>query len=212
MPVQEFPVGLDGGHHARQHVLAAELALDFRPDARPGAGGELAQQLAVEAGVQSQAFGDGQDDLPVRDGKADVFGHVDSRQQGTFLVARGAGAALLAGKGHKHFVVAVGAADAGEALAQVAAGEKSPHGALDDRPPEAVLGLITLVVDLLEGLEVPIQQAPQFGCLRVAWAVERQRLDTRRCHDRKGNGSVIVYSISLERKYTFCQVGGTGTS
>jgi hypothetical protein len=81
MPVQEFPVGLDGGHHARQHVLAAELALDFRPDARPGAGGELAQQLAVEAGVQSQAFGDGQDDLPVRDGKADVFGHVDSRQQ-----------------------------------------------------------------------------------------------------------------------------------
>ncbi len=27
---------------------------------------ELAQQLAIEAGVQPQAFGDGQDDLPVR--------------------------------------------------------------------------------------------------------------------------------------------------
>ena len=80
------------------------------------AGAELAQQLAIEAGVQPQAFGDGQDDLPVGDGKADVFGHVQGGQQGAFLVAGGTGAALLAGKGHEHLVLAVRAADAGEAL------------------------------------------------------------------------------------------------
>ena len=30
----------------------------------------------VEAGVQSQTFGDGENHLPVRDGRADLFGHV----------------------------------------------------------------------------------------------------------------------------------------
>ena len=60
--------------------------------------------------------------------------------------------------------------------------EKGRHGALDDRPPEAVLGLKPLVVDLLEGGEMPVHQAPQVGGLRIAWAVEGQRLDSGRCH------------------------------
>ena len=37
VPVQKFTVGLDGGDHAGQHVLAAEQAADFGLDARPGA-------------------------------------------------------------------------------------------------------------------------------------------------------------------------------
>ena len=127
VPVQQFAVGLDRGDHAGHHVLAAEQASDFGLDARPGARAELAQQLAIEAGVQPQALGDGQHDLPVGDGSADLFGHVDGGQQGAFLVAGGAGAALLAGKGDEHLVVAVGAADAGEALVQVAALEKGRH-------------------------------------------------------------------------------------
>ena len=198
-------MGLDGGDHAGQHVIATEQALDFSPDARPGTGGELAQQPAIEAGVQPQALGDGEDHLPVGDGKTDLFGHVDRGQQGPFLVARGAGAALLAGKGHEHLVLAVRAADAGEALVQVATVEKGRHGALDDRPPEAVLGLKPLVVDLLEGGEMPVQQSPQVGGLRIAGTVEGQRLDRRGRHDRKGTGPVIVYALSLERTYTSCQ-------
>jgi hypothetical protein len=43
---------------------------------------------------------------------------VDRGQQRPLLVAGRAGAALLAGEGHEHLVVAVGAADAGEALVQ----------------------------------------------------------------------------------------------
>ena len=189
VPVQEFAEGLDRGDHAGHHVVAAEQASDFGLEARPGARAELAQQLAIEAGVQPQTFGDGQHDLPVRDGSTDLFGHVDGGQQGAFLVAGGAGAALLAGKGHEHLVVAVRAADAGEALVQVAALEKGRHGALDDRPPEAVLGRKPLVVDLLEGLEMLVQQPPQVGGLRIAGAVQRQRLDTRRRHDRKGSSA-----------------------
>ena len=84
MPMQKLPVGLDCSDHARQYVRAAERAADFRPDAGPGAGAEPAQQLAIEAGVQPQAFGDGQDHLPVRNGRTDRFGHVQGGQQGDF--------------------------------------------------------------------------------------------------------------------------------
>ena len=108
----------------------------------------------------------------MRDGRTDLFGHVQGGQQGAFLVAGGARAALLAGIGHEHLVPAVGAAHAGEALVQIAALEKGRHGALHDRPPEAVLGLEALVVDLLEGLEMAVHHAPQAGRLRIAWAVE----------------------------------------
>jgi len=38
---------------------------------------ELAQQLRIEAGVQSRTLGDGQNDLPMRDGKTDFFGNVN---------------------------------------------------------------------------------------------------------------------------------------
>ena len=55
---------------------------------------------------------------------------------------------------------------------QIAALEKGRHRLLDDRPPETVLGLIALVVDLKEGVKMFIEQAPQVGGLGVAWAVE----------------------------------------
>ena len=68
---------------------------------------------------------------------------------------------------------------------QIAALEKGRHATLNDRAPEAVPGLKRLVVELLEGLEVLVQQTPQFGGLRIAGTVQRQRLDTRGRHSRK---------------------------
>jgi hypothetical protein len=55
---------LEGGDHAGHHVVPTEQASDFGLEARPGARAELAQQLATETGVQPQAIGDGQHDLP----------------------------------------------------------------------------------------------------------------------------------------------------
>jgi hypothetical protein len=98
--------------------------------------------------------------------------------------------------------VAVRAADAGEALVQVAALEKGRHGAFHDRAPEALLGRKPLVIDLLEGVEVLVQQPPQVGRLRVAGAVQREGLDARDGHDRKGTGPAMVYTLSLEPMYT----------
>jgi hypothetical protein len=99
-------------------------------------------------------------------------------------------------------VAAVRAAHAGEALVQIGALEKGRHGARHDRPPETVLGLKLLVVDLLEGPEMPVHQAPQVGGPRIAGPVQGQGLDTRRRHDGKGTGPVIVYVPSLEQMYT----------
>ncbi len=75
-------------------------------------------------------------------------------------MARGAGATLLAGERDEHLVLAVGAANSGESFLQIAALEKGRHRLRDDRPPETVLGLITLVVDLLEGVKMFIEQSP----------------------------------------------------
>jgi hypothetical protein len=52
--------------------------------------------------------------LAVCDGRADLFRGVQGGQQGSLLVARWAGATLLAGEGDKHLVHAVGAAHAGK--------------------------------------------------------------------------------------------------
>ena len=78
----------------------------------------------------------------------------------------------------------------------------------DDRPPVAVLGLEAIVVDLLEGLEMLVQQAPQVGGLRIAWAVEGQRLDTRGRHDGKGTCPARVYARITEHAYTYRQANG----
>jgi hypothetical protein len=141
------------------------------------------------------------------DGGTHIFGHVDRGQQGPLLVAGRARAALLTGKGHEHLVVAIRAADPGEAFVQVAALEEGLHALLDDRAPESVLGGKPLVVDLLEGLEMLVQQAPQVGGLGIAGAVQREGFDARDGHGRKGTGPAMVYTPSLDHMYTSRQAG-----
>jgi hypothetical protein len=45
-----------------------------------------------------------------------------------------------------------------------------------------------------------VQQAPQVGGLRVAGAVQREGLDTRDGHDRKGAGPGMVYAPSNDHQ------------
>jgi len=173
MPVQELAVSLNCRNHAGHHILASEQPLCFHLEARPGTGREFTQQLAVEASVNSQTLGNGQDDLPMCDGRADFFGNVDRGQQRALLVARGTRATLLAGEGHEHLMPTVGAANSIKPFLQIAALEKGCHRLFDDRPPEPVLGLITLVVDLLEGVKVLVERPPQVGGLGIAWPIKR---------------------------------------
>lgn len=73
-------------------------------------------------------------------------------------------------------MLAVGAANSGESFVQIAALEKGCHRLLDNWPKVTVRGLISLVVDLLEGVKMLIEQPPQVGRLAIAGAVKRPRL------------------------------------
>ena len=81
-------MSLDRRNHAGHHTgtvaerwSAPEQANCFGLDARPRTSSEFAQQLAVEPSVQPKTLGDGQDDLPMRDGKTDFFSNVDGGQE-----------------------------------------------------------------------------------------------------------------------------------
>jgi hypothetical protein len=63
-------------------------------------------------------------------------------QEGSLLVATGTQAPPPAGEGDEELESARGAADAGEAFLQVAAGEELLDGRRDDRAPEAVALLV----------------------------------------------------------------------
>jgi len=123
--------------------------------------------------MDSKAFGNSEDDLPMSDRKTDVFGNVHRGQQGPLLMTRWASASLLAGEGNKHFMFTVGAANSSKTFMQIATLEIGCHRLLDDRFPVAVLGLVPIVVNLLKRVKMPVDQTPQVGGLRIAWAVEQ---------------------------------------
>ena len=84
-------MSLNRRDHAGHHILTSEQTLCFRLETRPGTGREFTQQLAIEARVNSQTLGDGQHDLSVGDGRADLVGNVQRGQQRALLVAGWAG-------------------------------------------------------------------------------------------------------------------------
>ena len=101
---------MDGPGHTGHDVVPTEQAEDFRLDVHPGAPAEPAQELAIKARVQSQTLGDREDHLPVRDGKQTSSATCRAVSKVRFWWQEGAGAALLAGKGDKHLVLAARAA------------------------------------------------------------------------------------------------------
>jgi len=55
--------------------------------------------------------------------------------------------------------------------------------AVNHRPPEAVLGLELLAINLPKGLEMPIQQTPQIRGLGIARLTQGQRFETGQAHE-----------------------------
>jgi len=86
--------------------------------------------------------------------------------QRALLMTACAEAPAAAGKGDQDLVVAVVAADAGEAGRRIAAAQKPPDRLADGRPPVSVAPLVPLGIDPLEVLVVAIDQLIQG---RLAW-------------------------------------------
>jgi len=104
--------------------------------------------------------------------RADVLGHVHRHEQRPLLVAARAQAPLATREGHEHLVLAVGAADAGEAVVQVTALEKPRHGRPDGGAKDAVARLVALGVNALEGVEVVVEELVKGRGTRAARAVD----------------------------------------
>jgi hypothetical protein len=159
-------------NHAGDYVVAAQhLPVDLC-DCQPGGAGQSAEQAAVVAAVDPQAFGDGEDELPVGNGRADGVGDTVSGQQGPLLVATWAEATLTTGEGDEHFVTAVGAADAGKAQMGIAAAEQSAGNLADDRPPRSVTPRVTAGIDPLELGQIALDGTIQRRVARPARAID----------------------------------------
>jgi hypothetical protein len=103
--------------------------------------------------------------------QADILGDVQAEEEGAFLGATGADAALLAGEGDEELVVAVGAAGAGEAVLEVAALEEGGNGLVDDGPPEAELAGVSMWIGGTEIVKVLADEAVEIGLKGLARAI-----------------------------------------
>jgi hypothetical protein len=81
--------------------------------------------------------------------------------EGPLLVTARAEATAPAGEGDEELVAAEKAADLGEALVEVTAGQEALNCPRNHRPPEAVAPAEAIIVDALKVVEVPIKPPPQ---------------------------------------------------
>jgi hypothetical protein len=95
----------------------------------------------------------------------DGLGEQGPEELDLLLVAGGAEPASLTGEGEQVVLLAVIAADAGEAVFQVPAVQELVHHLGDDGPQVAVAGLVAFLVDRLKAVEMPGEALPEWRCL-----------------------------------------------
>jgi len=83
-------------------------------------------------------------------------------------------------------MAAIWATNAGKTFFEITTLQKGGHGFVDDGTPVTVLALIMVIVDLPERVKMLIDQTPQVGGPRIAWLVQRERLDARYGHKKSG--------------------------
>ena len=109
----------------------------------------------------AQDFGDGEDELAVRDFVADGGGDPIGGLADAALVAGGAEVAAFAGEGEEAFVAAVGAVEAKETGGEVAAAEEVADGGEDVGPERAEGGAVVFLVAGEEGVPGGGEELPE---------------------------------------------------
>ena len=116
--------------HHEPGLAAGAVGAEAKPggDGEMGGVAEVVEQRAVAEKERADEARHGEHDVPMGHGGADGVGDEGTFDERAALVARGAETALLAGKCEEEFVIAVGAAEAGEAGVEVAAVEEGVDG------------------------------------------------------------------------------------
>jgi len=126
-----------------------------------------AQEPALEPEIDAQPLGNREHELPMRHLGANVLSHPTRFLQRPLLVARRAETSAAAGIRDQELLATLGATDAGEAVLEVPALEELLHDRPDNRPPEAIPLLVTLLVHRLKLRKEALDQFVEWRLVRV---------------------------------------------
>jgi len=83
--VKQLPEGLYGKNTAGDGGFVAQQGAVDGLDRSPCQAGQLAEEVSVVTKEDTQALGDGPDELAMRDVEADALGDVEAKEDGAFL-------------------------------------------------------------------------------------------------------------------------------
>ena len=171
-------VRLETGDDADREVALAGQRANGGGDGAGGDAGDLAKQAAPIETVGAKPLGDGEDHLPVRDGREECGVQPLRPECQPLGVATRAEVATLTREREQILVRTRVAADAGEAVLQHAAGEELVRDLRHDGAPRAVLAHEALVVDRLQAVQMVRHQPKERRGLRAPRLVDATH---RRC-------------------------------
>jgi hypothetical protein len=179
MPVYEIAESLNSPDHGGNADAALNLQLEDIANRIVGGTAELSQQAAVKPEIDSQPLRYREYPLPMRGYRKNLIFEPVGKQQGAFLVARGATRTLAAGESDEKLFSTIRTSDSGKALLQVTALEKLVNGRSNDSPPEAILHPIALIVNTLELVNVIAHNLEEWRCGVVSVPIDLPGLDCR---------------------------------
>jgi hypothetical protein len=133
---------------------------------------EVGEESAAFAEDAAQDFGDGEDELAVGDGVADVGADPFGGLAGAALVAGGADVAGFAGEGEEALMAAVGAVVAGEAGGQVATTVVGLDGGDGFRAEGTHGGAVVFLITSEEVVPGGVDDLPKWGGTGAAGLVD----------------------------------------
>jgi len=128
---------VDGGGGGEAAVREVEHGAEGVAQAGGGGVEEVSEEVAAFAEDRAKEFRNGEDELTVGNGQADVVGDPAGGLEGPALVAGGTEVAGLAGEGEQVLMAAAGTDEAGEAGGKVAATAEGLDGGDGFRPERA---------------------------------------------------------------------------
>jgi hypothetical protein len=185
--------GVQGGSGGEAAFGQIQAGAEVIAQAVGGGLEEVSEESAALAEDAAQDFGDGEDELAVGDGVADVGGDPFGGLAGAALVAGGADVAGFAGEGEEALVAAVGTVVAGEAGGEVATAVVSLDGGDGLRAEGSHGGAVMALVAGEEVIPGGVDDLPEGGGAGAAGLVDgrhncseeqlwRRKVSSGRCY------------------------------
>ena len=171
MEIEVFAKGVEREDDARDPLRTIQGRAQVFCQALLRQSAEALKKVAMALEVGPEHSGNSQNIMPVGHRGQHVVQDEAGGGLDVFLVTRRTEPAAFAGKGQQVFVLAMVAADPGEPAFQVAAIEKFVNHLGDDGAQPAVTRLVSIRIDLLKLVIVPVGALPERRLFWVAGAI-----------------------------------------